>query len=124
MSARQFASAAPTSVVFMTSCEQSIWLAHRVLGPVSPDPTKKRPRIAGASRFHTAWRAGAFFCLGIARVAGRRAPARQSAILVLDATAEAANQVSNGEGHRGSRVRALLYGCTQKVIGLAGAFAD
>jgi hypothetical protein len=29
-------------------------LAHRVLGPVSPDPTKKRPRIAGASRFHTA----------------------------------------------------------------------
>jgi hypothetical protein len=22
--------------------------------PVSPDPTKKRPRIAGASRFHTA----------------------------------------------------------------------
>src|SRR5262245_66015013 len=44
--------------------------------------------------------------------------------LVADAAAEAANQVSDGEGHRGSRVRALLDGCTQEVVGLAGTFAD
>src|SRR6516162_8433615 len=59
-----------------------------------------------------------FICLG-----SRGLPAEQ-VILVVDATAEAANQVSYGEGHRGSRVRALLYGCTQEVIGLAGGFAD
>src|SRR5262245_28391108 len=44
--------------------------------------------------------------------------------LVADAAAEAANQVSDGEGHRGSRVRALLDGCAQEVVGLAGTFAD
>ena len=44
--------------------------------------------------------------------------------LIVGAAAEAANQVSYGEGHRGSRVRALLYGRTQEVVGLAGAFAD
>src|SRR6266446_6142988 len=44
--------------------------------------------------------------------------------LIVGAAAEAANQVSYGEGHRGSRVRALLDGCTQEVVGLAGAFAD
>src|SRR5262245_52267062 len=44
--------------------------------------------------------------------------------LVADAAAEAANQVSDGEGHRGSRVRALLDGCRQEVVGLAGTFAD
>src|ERR1700745_2894228 len=71
-------------------------------------------------------RAGAFysFFLGSRGFAGRRTGARQFAILVVDATAEAANQVSYGEGHRGSRIRALLYGCTQEVIGLAGGFAD
>src|SRR5262245_27387257 len=46
------------------------------------------------------------------------------AILVADAAAEAANQVSYREGHRGSRVRALLDGCTQEVVGLVGTFAD
>src|SRR5262249_18308879 len=105
----------PSAYLPTTSCEQSIWLAHRVLGPVSPDPAKKRPRIAGASRFHTAWRAGAFSSASIfesRRSPPRRAPTRQFAILVVDTTAEAANQVSYGEGHRGSRVRALLYGCT------------
>src|SRR6516225_3701350 len=59
-----------------------------------------------------------FICLG-----SRGLPAEQL-ILVVDATAEAANQVSYGEGHRGSGVRALLYGCTQEVVGLAGGFAD
>src|SRR5215470_9394580 len=44
--------------------------------------------------------------------------------LIVGAAAEAANQVSYGEGHRGSRVRALLDGCAQEVVGLAGAFAD
>src|SRR6266446_8594420 len=44
--------------------------------------------------------------------------------LIVGAAAEAANQVSYGEGHRGSRVRTLLDGCTQEVVGLAGAFAD
>src|SRR5215471_19017892 len=44
--------------------------------------------------------------------------------LVVGAAAEAANQVSYGKRHCGSRVRALLYGCTQEVVGLAGGFAD
>src|SRR5215475_13080178 len=44
--------------------------------------------------------------------------------LIVGAAAEAANQVSYGEGHRGSRVRALLDGCAQEVVGLAGTFAD
>src|SRR5215467_1115620 len=44
--------------------------------------------------------------------------------LVVDAAAEAANQVSYGKRHCGSRVRALLYGRTQEVVGLAGGFAD
>src|SRR5258708_39971533 len=44
--------------------------------------------------------------------------------LVVDTAAEAANQVSYGKRHCGSRVRALLYGCTQEVVGLAGSFAD
>jgi hypothetical protein len=50
------------SVLATTFCEQSIWLAPRVLGPVSPEPHKKRgpgspeplistqPAIAGVLR--------------------------------------------------------------------------
>src|SRR5260370_17689344 len=44
--------------------------------------------------------------------------------LVVGAAAEAANQVSYGKRHCGGRVRALLYGCTQEVVALAGGFAD
>src|SRR5258708_19668463 len=44
--------------------------------------------------------------------------------LVVGAAAEAANQVSYGKRPCGGRVRALLYGCTQEVVGLAGGFAD
>src|SRR5215475_919437 len=44
--------------------------------------------------------------------------------LVIVAAAEAANQISYTEGKRGSRVRPLLDGCTQEVVGLAGTFAD
>src|SRR5438552_14395655 len=40
--------------------------------------------------------------------------------LVVGAAAEAANQVSYGKRHCGSRIRALLYGCAQEVVGLAG----
>src|ERR1700751_1845460 len=48
----------------------------------------------------------------------------QTTALVVGAAAEAANQVSDSEGDSGSRVRALLDGCTQEVVGLAGTFAD
>jgi len=41
-----------------------------------------------------------------------------------DAAAEAANQVSYGEGPRGSRVWTLLYGRAQEVVGPVGGFAD
>src|SRR5262249_24492622 len=34
------------------------------------------------------------------------------------------NQVSYGEGHRGSRVWTLLYGCAQEVVGPVGGFPD
>src|SRR5258708_23199193 len=44
--------------------------------------------------------------------------------LVVDTAAEAANQVSYGKRHCGSRVRGLLYGCRQEVVGLAGGLAD
>src|SRR5262249_35492132 len=44
--------------------------------------------------------------------------------LVIVAAAEAANQISYTEGKRGSRVRPVLDGCTQEVVGLAGTFAD
>jgi hypothetical protein len=42
-----------------------MWLAPRVL----PEPTKKRPRIAGASRFYTACtEAGLFFWPVVSRL--------------------------------------------------------
>jgi hypothetical protein len=44
--------------------------------------------------------------------------------LVVGAAAEAANQVSYTESNGGSRVRALLYGCTEEVLSPAGAFAN
>jgi len=44
----------PSAYSPTTSCEQSIWLAPRVSGPVSPEPHKKEAKVAGASRFHTA----------------------------------------------------------------------
>src|SRR5262249_26568222 len=44
--------------------------------------------------------------------------------LIVGAAAEAANQVTYTKGNGGGRVRALLDGCAQKVVGLAGGFAD
>src|SRR5262249_27545957 len=78
------------------------------------------PHPPGAHAAEAPPRAGAFY----SSIFSRGLPAVEQLILVVDAAAEAANQVSYGQGHRGSGVRALLYGCTQEVVGLAGGFAD
>jgi hypothetical protein len=57
---------------------------------------------------------------GSGRRARGRDRIRHTLTLEVGAAAETADQVSDAEGNRGSRVRALLDGCVQDVFGRAG----
>src|SRR5262249_1153610 len=71
----------PSAYSPTTSCEQSIWLAPRVLGPVSPEPHKKEaPDRRSLSFPHSLQKPGLCICI-LSRGSVARAPARAELVV-------------------------------------------